>query len=287
VNTDLLKAERELAAGNTEEARVHAWNALVTAEDVELPRLREVAAELDDALLIRELDRRGVPVEKPKPEEPSEFKWRSLIFPIAIGTLILVFSLNTFFAEAGPPKPGGADIALTPPEGPLLSENSGVWIVRIGHSERVPLQQLADDISLRYRIPVGVLPEIALLPSSVVYGDELDGDALLRALRQWYVAGNGATIIGVTDFPMFSEALALRRPFMLRDASNGVVSTADLGADLWARVRGHSRYERTRKLVARGIGFLYLKRSESSDEHSLLRSQMSGTGDIDALDERL
>ena len=289
MNADLLKAERELAAGNTDEARVHAWNALATAEEVDLPRLRQVASELDDQLLIRELDRRGVPIEKPKPEEHSEFRWRALVFPIAIGTLILVFSLNAFFAEAGPPKPGGADIALAPPEGlPLLSESSGVWIVRIGRSERVPLQQLADDVSLRYRIPVGVLPEIALLPSSVVRGDELDGDALLRTLQRWYVARGDAAIIGVTDFPLFSEALDLRRPFMLRDGAHyGVVSTADLGADMWARIRGHSRYERTRKLVARGIGFLYLKRPESSDEHNLLRSQMSGTGDIDALDERL
>jgi hypothetical protein len=170
----------------------------------------------------------------------------------------------------------------------MLSESSGVWIVRIGRSERVPLQELADDISLRHRIPVGVLPEIALLPSSVVRDDELDADALLRMLREWYVASGDAAIIGVTDFPMFSEALNERRPFMLRDGSRyGVVSTADLGAGPWARVRGHTRYERTRKLVARGIGFLYLKRPESSDEHSLLRSHMSGTGDIDALDERL
>ena len=95
-------------------------------------------------------------------------------------------------------------------------------------------------------------------------------------------------VIGITDFPMFSEKLGLRHPFLLRDGSSyGVVSTADLGAGIWARVRGHTRHERTRKLVARGIGFLYLKRPESSDENSLLRSQMSGTGDIDALDERL
>jgi hypothetical protein len=291
VNADLLKAERELARGNTDEARVHAWNALATAEEEELPRLLEVASELGDQLLIREIDRRGGPVEKPKqkPDGPSELAWRSLIFPIAVATLIVVFAVNSVTTEPGPPKPGGADIAPAPPEGlPLLRQSAGVWIVRIGRSERVPLQKLADDISLRYGIPVGVLPEIALLPPSVVRGDELDGDALLHMLPHWYVARGGAAIIGVTDFPMFSDVLDLRRPFMLRDGSRyGVVSTADLGASILARVRGHTRYERTRKLVARGIGFLYLKRPESSDEHSLLRSQMSGTGDIDALDERL
>jgi len=198
--------------------------------------------------------------------------------------------VNTVSTEPGAPKPGVDDIAAIPQEGlPLLTQGSGVWIVRIGRSERVPLQKLADDLSIRYRIPVGVMPEIALLPPYAVDGerDELDGDALFRVLREWYVARGAAAIIGVTDFPMFSENLDLQRPFMLRDGAHyGIVSTADLGASIWARVRGHTRYERTRKLVARGIGFLYLRRPVSSDDHSLLRSRMSGTGDIDALDER-
>ena len=289
MNNDLLKAERELARGNGEAARVHAWNALATVTPEELPRLQEVATELDDQLLIREIDRRGLPAEKPKPDEESPFRWRSLIFPLVVVLLIVSAAANSASTEPGPPKPGPDDVQVLTPQGlPILTQSAGVWIVRSGRSERVPLQKLADEISLRYRIPVGVLPEIALRPGSVVHGDELDGDALLRMLREWYAARENAVVIGVTDFPMYSDALDLRNPFMLRDGSRyGVVSTADLGASIWARVRGHTRHERTRKLVARGIGFLYLKRPESSDEHSLLRSQMSGTGDIDALDERL
>jgi hypothetical protein len=289
VNGDLLNAERALARGNTDEARVHAWNALATVTPQELTRLRELATELDDQLLLREIDRRGLPVELPEGHPP--FQRRSLIFPIVLAILILVFAVNTVSTEPGAPKPGASDIAAIPQEGlPLLTQGSGVWIVQIGRSERVPLQKLADDLSLRYRIPVGVMPEIALLPPYALdrERDELDGDALLRVLREWYGARGSAAIIGITDFPMFSETLDLRHPFMLRDGAHfGIVSTADLGASLWARIRGHTRYERTRKLVARGIGFLYLRRPVSSDEHSLLRSQMSGTGDIDALDERL
>ena len=289
MDADLLRAERALALGNADEARVHAWNALATVPPEELPRLQEVATELDDQLLMREIDRRGPPPEKPKPDEGSTFRWTSLIGPVAVAVLIVSFLVSTATTEPGAPKPGGDDVqVLTPQKLPILSQSSGVWIVRVGRSERVPMQKLADEISLRYRIPVGVLPEIALLPASVVYGDELDGDALLGVLREWYVARESAVVIGITDFPMFSEKLGLRHPFLLRDGSSyGVVSTANLGAGIWARVRGHTRHERTRKLVARGIGFLYLKRPESSDENSLLRSQMSGTGDIDALDERL
>jgi hypothetical protein len=61
MNADLLKAERELARGNPSEARLSAWNAIVTLEPEELNRLREVAEELDEKLLLAEIDRRGIP----------------------------------------------------------------------------------------------------------------------------------------------------------------------------------------------------------------------------------
>jgi hypothetical protein len=61
MNADLQKAERELARGNSSQARVAAWNAIATIEPDELNRLREVAAELDERLLLAEIDRRGIP----------------------------------------------------------------------------------------------------------------------------------------------------------------------------------------------------------------------------------
>jgi len=42
-----------------------------------------------------------------------------------------------------------------------------------------------------------------------------------------------------------------------------------------------------RKLVARNIGFLYYRRHEGDDPHSLLRPPMHGNGDIDELKETL
>lgn len=289
MNQDLLKAERELARGNTDEARVHAWNALATIKPEELPRLQEVGAELDDQLLIHEIDRRGVPAIEP--EQPAKpFQKRSLILPLVFVIVILIVAVNTVPIEGGPPKPPRSGTALPTQGMPLLTENGGVWLVRLGRSERVPLQKLADELTFKYMIPVGVLAPIEQLPPWVLEEDRdaLSGDQLFWVLRLAYRAKKQATIIGVTDYPMTSDALNLRRPFLLRNGSNyGVISTSELGAHLIDRLQGHTRYERTRKLAGRAIGFIHLKRPESPDQHSLLRSQMSGTGDIDALDERL
>jgi hypothetical protein len=292
VNADLLKAERELARGNHEEARVHAWNAFATIAPEEAVRLRTLAEELGDEKLLAELDRYGLASEEPKVEEEQRsFRISSLIFPLAITTLLLVLAVNSFASEATAPKIEDADTAAVPAQPrPLLTERVGVWLVRIGDSERVSLQKLADDVSLRYGVPVAPLPQIDPLPDYVVNQEEeeLDGDLLLALLAQWYGVRGQATIIGITDYPMWSGNLGLQRPFMLRARSNyAVISTADLGAGVIDRIRGHTRYERTRKLVGRGIGFLYLLRPISYDDKSLLRRQMSGTDDIDALDERL
>jgi hypothetical protein len=290
VNAYLLKAERALSQGKPEEARVHAWNALTTIRAEELGRLLEVARELDDGLLIRDIELRGVPLEEPEPRVESKssriaFVWFALVIAVVAGA-----ALSSALGEPGAIEPKREDTTTLPQTEPLLTQRSGVWLVRLGRSERAPLQKLADDMTFRYGIPVGVLPEIVLLPRSVLdeEREQIDGDALLDVLARWYPARGRATVIGVTDYSMFSDALDLRYPFMLRDhGHHAVVSTADLGANLVDRWRGRSRYKRTRKLIARGIGFLYLRRSMSDDSHSLMRSQMSGTDDIDALDERL
>jgi hypothetical protein len=57
MDVDLRQAERELAKGNPDKAREHAWHALATIKPEELARLREVADELDERLLIGEIDR--------------------------------------------------------------------------------------------------------------------------------------------------------------------------------------------------------------------------------------
>lgn len=291
VNADLLKAQRELAMGHRDEARVHAWNALITAYPADYPLLRQIAEELDEELLVRELDERGVePAPEPQPERRRP-RITAFIFPAFIVILLAFLALTTISTEARAPQPRADAPSILPPGGrPILTEGDGIWLVQLGTSQHVPLHKLADDLTLRYGYPVGVLPEIASLPHAALDEDRnaLDGDLLLDVLARWYGAHGRATVIGVTDYEMFSADLELDHPFMLRTSPNyAVVSTADLGASVISRLRGHTRYERTRKLAARAIGFLYLRRPFSPDSHSLLRSQMGGVGDIDDLDERL
>jgi hypothetical protein len=165
-----------------------------------------------------------------------------------------------------------------------------VWLVQVGRSDRVPLVRLAKDIKRRYGISVGVLQATPYLQNYLLdpQRHRLDGDALLRFLTGQYLMLKQATAIGITDYSMFSDSLDLDRPFLLGDPSHyALVSTADLGGDVYARWRGHTRYERTRKLVARAIGFVYLHRAVSRDPHSLLRSSMSSVDEIDDLHEKL
>lgn len=87
---------------------------------------------------------------------------------------------------------------------------------------------------------------------------------------------------------MLSRDLDLHHVFSLRipRGSHAVVATSTLGATYFERRDGHTRHARTRKLIARNIEFLYFGRAEDGDATSLVRSQMSGTADIDALVER-
>ena len=288
MNPDLAKAERALEFGDPAEASVHAWNALATIDPVEAGRLRRVAEELADSALIAALDRRDFG-ETTTDDEPG-LRWRNIAFPLVIFSVILVAAVNDLLAEPDEPEIEDVRTANVMPQvSPLVTERDGIWLVRLGNFERVSARRLAVDLTHRHDLPVGVLPAIDPLPESVVdeEEEELDGDQLVTLLATWYGARGHATIIGITDFPMRSRDMS-RRPFMLRAHSNyAVISTADLGAGFFDRRRGHTRYERTRKLAGRGIGFLYYLRPESSDRHSLVRSEMSGTDDIDALRERL
>jgi hypothetical protein len=291
VNDELARAEQALDRGDRAEARVHAWNALANIESADGPRLRRVASKLDDQLLIEEVERRvALPADEVEPEAKNGFRLRSLIFPIIVVVALLLLAINTIGSEAGPPKPIVERAGVPTPANILATETTGVWIAQVGLSNRMPLEKLAADLEGRYGIPVGVLPRVFALPTRILdpRRNQLDGDALMGFLATQYDIREQAAVIGVTDYSMFSKTLAVGRPFLLRARANyGLVSTADFGAGAYPRLRGHTRYERTRKLVARAIGFLYLHRPVSKDPHSLLRSSMSSTDEIDALHEKL
>jgi hypothetical protein len=291
VNPDLAKAARALEFGDPVEARVHAWNALETIDPVEAGQLRRIAEELGDTALVEAVERRDF--KTTASDDEPQFRFRYIAIPVAMFALIIGLVTNDLLSESHGPKMDEARTAgVVPQTSPIVTESDGIWLVRVGNLERVPLDKLALDLSHRHGLVVGVLPAIDPLPESVVdeIGSdhrELDGDDLLTLLEKHYRARGRATIIGITDFNMHGRDRS-REPFMLRDyAHYAVISTADLGAGPLDRWRGHTRYERTRKLVGRGIGFLYLMRPVSDDPKSLMRSEMSGTDDIDALRERL
>ena len=174
---------------------------------------------------------------------------------------------------------------------PLLTETSGVWLVPLGEPRRVDLTRLAAELAARYRTRVALLPDIAL-PRWTLDAKKrsLVGDQLIRLLGQAYRVQGRAAIIGITDFEMYGGAEFRDSVFSWRESARhyGVVSTSPLGADPFDLPwRGHRRYVRTRKLVERNIGFLYYRRAEVDDSHSLLRPSMSGVDDIDKLTEAL
>jgi hypothetical protein len=174
---------------------------------------------------------------------------------------------------------------------PLLTETSGVWLVPLGEPQRVDITQLAAELAVRYRVPVAVLPDVAL-PSWTLDAKRhsLVGDQLIRLLGQAYQARGRAAIIGITDYEMYGGIGFRDSVFSWREAPGGhygVVSTSPLGDDTFDLRHRTTRHIRTRKLVARDIGFLYYRRQELDDSHSLLRPSMNGVHEIDELREDL
>lgn len=173
---------------------------------------------------------------------------------------------------------------------PLLTETSGVWLVPLGEPRRVDISQLAAELAVRYRVSVAVLPDIAL-PSWTLDAKRhsLVGDQLIRLLGQAYRARGRAAIIGITDYEMYGGISFRDSVFSWREAPGhyGVISTSLLGDDTFDLRHRTTRHIRTRKLVARDIGFLYYRRQELDDSHSLLRPSMNGVDEIDELREDL
>jgi predicted Zn-dependent protease len=207
-------------------------------------------------------------------------------FGLALFAVLWVAGTQVF-AEPGPLHAVAADTAVSVL--PVRAVRSGVVLVPIGPSSRVDARTLARELDSRYGVPVAARPRIDV-PSSTLdeARHQLVADELVGALRRSFPVSGDAVVIGITDYDIESTSLGIQHMFAFRDSQHyAVVSSAQIGANGFDRVRGHSRHERVRKLVAREIGFLYFKRSESADPHSLLRSTMWRLHDIDALREQL
>jgi hypothetical protein len=191
------------------------------------------------------------------------------------------------FAEPGALRPVTTDTARSAP--PIRAVRSGVVLVPLGRSARVAARTLVQELEARYGVPVVARPRIDL-PSWTLDDrrHQVVADELVGALRRAYPASGDAVVIGITDYDLESTSLGIQHMFAFRDTQRyAVVSSAQIGANGFDRLRGHSRHERVRKLVAREIGFLYLKRRESDDPYSLLRPMLWRLHEIDRMREKL
>ncbi len=296
MKTELERANEALTSGRTDEATVHAWNALAGIGPAGAPELARIARELGDSQLLLEIERRGFAIPADHAPEPAPVERKPvlrilrLLPPIAVVLIVLTAVVTSIPTESGERQPTAADAASKVRfNRPILTKMSGVWLVPIGDPRSVNLTRLAAELSMRYRIPVALLPGIEL-PSWTLDANEknLVAQQLILLLTQAYQAKGGAAIIGITDYEMSATKDDLTHVFSWRAPPHyGVVSTSSLAANIVDRLRRHSRYERTRKLVARNIGFLYYRRRMVDDPHSLLRPPMHGAGDIDKLKEKL
>jgi predicted Zn-dependent protease len=215
---------------------------------------------------------------------------RALRFAAPFGIVlfaILWIAGTQIFAEPGRLRAVAADTAVSVP--PVRAVRSGVVLVPVGRSSRIDAGILARELEARYGVPVAARPRIDV-PSSTLdeARNQLVADELVSALRHSFPASGDAVVIGITDYDIESTSLGIQHMFAFRESQHyAVVSSAQIGANGFDRVRGHSRHERVRKLVAREIGFLYLKRGKSTDPHSLMRPMMWRLHDIDALREAL
>jgi hypothetical protein len=258
----------------------------------------ELARELGDERLLNEIEGRSLGSSPARRKESQQARRKPLRPLLRASPVLLVAAIGVLFiigihrAEPGDLYPTPRD-AVSEHEftRPLLTETSGVWLVPLGEPRRVDMTQLAAELATRYRIPVAVLPDIAL-PSWTLDAKRhsLVGDQLIRLMGQAYRLRGRAAIIGITDYEMYGGTEFRDSVFSWRESPPGhyaVVSTSLLGDDTFDLRHRTTRHVRTRKLVARDIGFLYYGRPELDDSHSLLRSSMNGVHEIDELREDL
>jgi hypothetical protein len=296
MRADVERANEALAGRRPDEASVYAWNALADIGQDDAPDLARIARELADPRLLREIERRGfstLPAEAPEPESVKRKPVLRLVraLPALVFVLIVAGAVVASIPTESGARHAGTNDTTSQARfiRPILAESSGVWLVPLGEARSVGVARLADELAVRYHIPVGTLPDIALPRWTLDENQRsLVAEQLVVLLRQAYRAQGGAVIIGITDYEMYARTEKLRHTFSWRAPPHyGVVSTSSLAANVLDRLWGHSRHERTRKLVARNIGFLYYRRHEVDDPHSLLRPPMRGVDDIDKLKETL
>ena len=224
-------AKQALAAGRRDEATVHAWNALTTAQGPDLEELARVAEELGDQWLLRELELRRItaPAAEPEPEPRRRVPWGALV----VGLVILAYWIIASRAdEPGAVTPTARDtVAQSGIGSHQMTLGPGIYLLALGRLETIDLPKLSGELSLRYHLPIEILPPLPVTTSTLDSADHaLDADRLLDLIAQSFHVKARTTIIGLTDYELYSASIGGRYPFSLREPPHyAVVSTADLG----------------------------------------------------------
>jgi hypothetical protein len=208
-----------------------------------------------------------------------------------VAAIVVLIAIGIHRSEPGDLYPTTKDAVSEHEFKQPVTEPSGVWLVPLGEPRRVDPTQLAAELATCYGIRVAALPDIALPGWTLdAKRHRLVGDQLLRLMGQAYQARGRAAIIGITDYEMNGGTEFPDSVFSWRESPPGyyaVVSTSGLGDDTFDLRHRTTRHIRTRKLVARAMGFLYYRRPAQDDSHSLLRPSMNGVHEIDELREHL
>ncbi len=205
METDLEGANEALAGGRADEASVYAWNALADIGPDDAPELARIARELDDPRLLREIERRGfstLPAQAPEPEPVKRKSVLRLLRALPALAFVLIVAaaiVASIPTESGARHPAAKDTTSEARFArPILAESSGIWLVPVGEARSVNVARLADELALRYPIPVGTLPNIAL-PSWTIF--------IPRSSR----AGNGRPLPPEAANPRKEDGRPVRR----------------------------------------------------------------------------
>lgn len=215
--------------------------------------------------------------------QPVSRNWR-LVVALVVVALVAPLLVAKFVAPAWIQQRTGDPIPVDdrwhqPQE--FLTE-SAVFLAPVVRFERIDLEELAKDLEHRYGVPIEVRPAIQVESADVdIVRNELDAEAVLRALRRSYTASTPIggdrwpVVIGLTEFDISSPtdvwgrtSAAVHDP----DLGYAVVSTADLEPGFIDRLLGRDTVEeQVRRLVAWNIAVLYLDLPPDTDPDSVPR----------------
>ncbi|MGH3013649.1 MAG: hypothetical protein ACRDNR_09410 [Gaiellaceae bacterium] len=271
--TDIIRARKALDAGRTDEALVLLWNAVEPARLAgDADALREIA-ELARSVPGREgeslVAATGVEASASAPgseaSPPAEQRGRvpvlralRVLLPLLV--LLLWVVANVLGEHSTPDEGSKSEEVLA-----KATVGGDVFLVPLGRTSLVELEELVPDIVDRLGAQANVLPAVELRPQvlDAARGQLVGEELLLRLTETYGIVDDRAVIIGVVDADMYERA----RPeeefsVVVRsdDERYAVVSTARV-----ARGPEGTRSARIWNVIAREVRALYLHEAVERD----------------------